>query len=44
MRNANQEPDRLREPNMAPFFASWRWYRGKFGLERHHQFEDIEQK
>ncbi len=33
MRNANQEPNRLREPNMLPFSASWRCYLGNLGRE-----------
>ncbi len=33
MRNANQEPNRLREPNMLPFSASWRCYLRNLGRE-----------
>ncbi len=32
MQNANQDPNRPRQPNVLPFSASWRCYPGKLRL------------
>ncbi len=31
MQNANQDPNRPRQPNVLPFSASWRCYPGNLG-------------
>ncbi len=31
MKNANQDPNRLRQPNMLPFSAIWTCYLGNLG-------------
>ncbi len=31
MKNANHDPNRLRQPNVLPFSASWRCYLGNLG-------------
>ncbi len=32
MKNANQDLNRLRQPNVLPFSVSWRCYLGNLGL------------